>query len=259
MGSTQKVTCWLQRKKNVTCLPNTPTCKVININNITSSTWLNDIQPPQAHTGVTEEWNQPKTCPWTCFLTLVFFLYLIYYFITNIMAYTTTRQHDYMTTWQQPPPHGHLQGWWSDMEIGGRLRQWEMAQTTPDMFFGPLVSVFLFPFILNDTNACNSMFVKYTAFYLDTMQYGNRWKTMTMGNGPNDTRHVVWALVGVFYCFPFIFLCEYMFYCIFRFQHTMWYGDRWKAMTLGNGPNDARHVVWALGECISFFLRFYWY
>ena len=87
------------------------------------------------------------------------------------------------------------------METGGRLQQWEMAQTTPDMLFGPLVSVFLFPFILNDTNAYNSMFVKYTAFYLDTMQYGNRWKTTTMGNGPNDTRHVVWALVGVFLLF----------------------------------------------------------
>ena len=36
--------------KNVTCLPNTPTCKVININNITSSTWLYDIQPPHRHT-----------------------------------------------------------------------------------------------------------------------------------------------------------------------------------------------------------------
>ena len=24
-------------------------------------------------------------------------------------------------------------------------------------------------------------------------------------------------------------------------------------MTMGNGPNDAGHVIWALGECISFF------
>ena len=26
-------------------------------------------------------------------------------------------------------------------------------------------------------------------------------------------------------------------------------------MTMGNGPNDAGHVVWALGECLSFFFH----
>ena len=35
--------------------------------------------------------------------------------------------------------------------------------------------------------------------------------------------------------------------------HTTRYGDRWKAKTTGNGPNDAGHVVWALGECFPFF------
>ena len=34
---------------------------------------------------------------------------------------------------------------------------------------------------------------------------------------------------------------------------TEWYRDRWKATTMGNSPNDAGHVIWALGECISFF------
>ena len=39
---------------------------------------------------------------------------------------------------------------------------------------------------------------------------------------------------------------------------TKRYRDRWKATTMGNRPNNAGHVVWALGECISFFfIRFY--
>ena len=36
---------------------------------------------------------------------------------------------------------------------------------------------------------------------------------------------------------------------------TKRYGDRWKAMTMGNGPNDNRHVVWALGACFRPFLN----
>ena len=35
--------------------------------------------------------------------------------------------------------------------------------------------------------------------------------------------------------------------------HTTGYGETWKATTIGNGPNDAGHVVWALGECFPFF------
>ena len=38
--------------------------------------------------------------------------------------------------------------------------------------------------------------------------------------------------------------------------HTTGYGETWKATTMGNGPNDAGHVVWALGECIFFFHSF---
>ena len=36
---------------------------------------------------------------------------------------------------------------------------------------------------------------------------------------------------------------------------TKRYRDRWKAMTMGNGPNDNRHVVWALGVCFQRFLN----
>ena len=36
---------------------------------------------------------------------------------------------------------------------------------------------------------------------------------------------------------------------------TKRYRDRWKATTMGNGPNDNRHVVWALGACFRPFLN----
>ena len=75
----------------------------------------------------------------------IFFYYLIYSLIINIMAYMTTGQHDDTTTQihddtttrQKPPPHGHTQGWQSDIETGGRLQRREMAQTTMDTSFGP--------------------------------------------------------------------------------------------------------------------------
>ena len=60
-----------------------------------------------------------------------FYYYLIYSLIINIMAYTTTgwhddtttQIHDDMTTRQKPPPHGHTQGWRSNIETGGRLQR----------------------------------------------------------------------------------------------------------------------------------------
>ena len=98
------------------------------------------------------------------------------------------------STWlnEVQPPHGHTQGWQSNIETGGRLWRWETAQMTPDTLFGPLVSVLVFfPFIFIDSNAC---FFAYTASNLHTTRYGDRQKSTTMGNGPNDNRHVVWAL-----------------------------------------------------------------
>ena len=81
------------------------------------------------------------------------------------------------------------------METGGRLRRWEMAQTMPDTSFGPcgecfffsysfLLSVFFFPFVFINTNAC----------LLHTQLLIYMLCGMKTGNGPNDAGHVVWAL-----------------------------------------------------------------
>ena len=117
-----------------------------NINNVTSSTRLNDVQPPH---GQMEGWRRngisPKHVFGHFFWHWYFYYYLIYSLIINIMAYTTTGRHDDTmtqihddtTTRQKPPPHGHTQGWRSDIETGGRLQRREMAQTTMDTSFGP--------------------------------------------------------------------------------------------------------------------------
>ena len=49
------------------------------------------------------------------------------------------------------------------------------------------------------------MFIAYTAFNLHTTQYGEKWKAMMTGNGPNDAGHIVWAL-GECIFFPFVFI-----------------------------------------------------
>ena len=50
------------------------------------------------------------------------------------------------------------------------------------------------------------MFIAYTALNLHTTRYGERWKATTMGNGPNDAGHVVWALGECIFFFPFVFI-----------------------------------------------------
>ena len=83
-----------------------------------------------------------------------------------------------------------------------------------------------------------------------TERYRDRWKAMTMGNGPNDAGHVVWALGEcISFFFSFVFIDSNA--CFFAYTasnlHTTRYGDRQKSTTMGNGPNENRHVVWALG------------
>ena len=49
---------------------------------------------------------------------------------------------------------------------------------------GPMVSVFFFPFVFINTNAC----------LLHTQLLIYMLRSMETRNGPNDTGHVVWAL-----------------------------------------------------------------
>jgi hypothetical protein len=37
------------------------------------------------------------------------------------------------------------------------------------------------------------------------------------------------------------------------------HGDRWQAATMRTGPNDAKHVVWAIGEFFFFLFGFFLY
>ena len=74
-----------------------------------------------------------------------------------------------------------------------------------------------------------------------------------MRKGPNNARHVVWAL-GECFLISFIFFDDNI--C---FNADMTYNIKtmqlerlWKAKTVRKGPNNARHIVWAVCECFSF-------
>ena len=66
-----------------------------------------------------------------------------------------------------------------NMEKSGRLRWQEMAQMTPDTSFGPLVSVFFFPFVFIDTDAC-LLHIQLLIYTLCDMEKGGRlwWREM---------------------------------------------------------------------------------
>src|ERR1700678_3815932 len=87
--------------------------------------------------------------------------------------------------------------------------------------------------------------------YVLYAQEGFGWTAITK-TGPNDIRHVVWALGTIFLIFNlfsrvlYILTNGFLFYlgCIYVLQAREGFG--WTAMTK-TGPNDSRHVVWALG------------
>ena len=91
-----------------------------------------------------------------------------------------------------------------------------------------------------------------------------------MTTGPNDVRCVVWALGEFFFIFYFLFyFILFSFSSCFFFLYLMIYigtTDSLKvrcgttqATTTTTGPNDARRVVWALGEFCYIFLLFLLY
>src|SRR5271155_5494834 len=85
--------------------------------------------------------------------------------------------------------------------------------------------------------------------YVLYAQEGFGWTAITT-TGPNDIRHIVWALGTIFLIFNFfshvlyILTNGFLFYlgCIYVLQAQEGFG--WTAMTK-TGPNDARHIVWA--------------
>ena len=73
--------------------------------------------------------------------------------------------------------------------------------------------------------------------------------------GPNDTPDVVWAQVSFLFS-SFVLLetndCKYRLYLWYRRK-----GEGWKTRNNENRPNDARHVVWALGKSFLLFPSYY--
>src|ERR1700678_156652 len=91
--------------------------------------------------------------------------------------------------------------------------------------------------------------------YFLQAQEGFGWTAITK-TGPNDARHVVWALdTFFFFCVLYILTNDFLFYlgCIYVLQAREWFGSMAITKT---GPNDARHVVWALGTMFFIFIFF---
>ena len=76
-----------------------------------------------------------------------------------------------------------------------------------------------------------------------------------MKAGPNDAPDIIWAQVSFLFS-SFILLetndCKYRLYLQYRRK-----GERWKTRNDENRPNDARHVVWALGKSFLLFPSYY--
>ena len=71
--------------------------------------------------------------------------------------------------------------------------------------------------------------------------------------GPNDARHVVWAIGEFFIYFFRVFLTLIDILSIYSCNIRSTRAGRYRTIRIG--PNDAPGVVWALGEYI-FFLFF---
>ena len=94
----------------------------------------------------------------------------------------------------------------------------------------------------------------YLTIYIGTtnslkVRYGSTQPT-TVTTGPNDVRRVVWALGEFSLYFSFIHLILIIIFRYYNLQkgYLKPRRDVWKAMMRITGPNDARCVVWALGE-----------
>ena len=73
----------------------------------------------------------------------------------------------------------------------------------------------------------------------------------TTTTGPNDTRCIIWALGEFFYLFSLCFFL-YLMICIGAINSLKVQWGSTQATTMTMGPNNARRVIWALGECFSF-------
>src|ERR1700678_2750680 len=94
--------------------------------------------------------------------------------------------------------------------------------------------------------------------YLCSTSTGRVWIDGDYENGPKrrQTRRLNWALGMFFFRVLYILTNNFLFYlgCIYFLQAQEGFG--WTAITK-TGPNDARHVVWALDTFFFFFFFFF--
>ena len=97
------------------------------------------------------------------------------------------------------------------------------------------------------------MFIADVACNLQNTSQGEIWRAIMMRKGPNNARHIVWAL-GECFLISFVFFDDNI--C---FNADMTYNIQttrlerlWKAKMVRKGPNDVSSIVWTLGECFSF-------
>ena len=73
--------------------------------------------------------------------------------------------------------------------------------------------------------------------------------------GPNNMRHVIWAL-GEFFFFVLFYINGYFIVfigCIYDLSKR----ETVRTGRIKMGPNDVRRIVWALGEFFCFFVSCY--
>ena len=65
-----------------------------------------------------------------------------------------------------------------------------------------------------------------------------------MRTGPDNARHIIWA-IGKSFSFSFVFFNTN--YCFYSLLHE----------AMRTGPDDAGQVVWAIGKSVSFYFVFF--
>ena len=79
------------------------------------------------------------------------------------------------------------------------------------------------------------------------MGYKGKGRASNEQNRPKRRQSIVWALGKRFFNTLYgFFLYQLMFYCLY-IENTGLEGKEGSVM-VKTGPNDARHVVWALGK-----------
>ena len=76
--------------------------------------------------------------------------------------------------------------------------------------------------------------------------------------GPNDAKHVVWALCeSSLFEFAFLILIEILLYIQVVIYKIHELGVLWSRLRIEMGPNDVKHILWALCESLIYLIHFF--